>query len=45
MSEQISCVVENVKWQMSNDRKSTPLKSLQGLIWEKGYANGDLKGQ
>jgi enolase-phosphatase E1 len=25
------------------DRKAAPLKSLQGLIWEDGYATGDLK--
>jgi enolase-phosphatase E1 len=24
------------------DRKVTPLKTLQGLIWEQGFANGDL---
>jgi enolase-phosphatase E1 len=26
------------------DRKSTPLKTLQGLIWHIGYENGDLLG-
>ncbi len=26
------------------DRKSTPLKTLQGLIWHDGYENGDLLG-
>ena len=26
------------------DRKVTPLKALQGLIWEAGYANGDFRG-
>lgn len=26
------------------DRKSTPLKTLQGLIWQAGYENGDLLG-
>lgn len=26
------------------DRKVTPLKSLQGLIWESGYKNGDFTG-
>lgn len=24
------------------DRKSTPLKSIQGLIWKEGYASGEL---
>ncbi len=27
-----------------NDRKISPLKKLQGLIWEAGYAGGELKG-
>jgi len=26
------------------DRKATPLKTLQGLIWEDGYRSGTLKG-
>lgn len=26
------------------DKKITPLKSLQGLIWEHGYRNGDFQG-
>lgn len=43
--EQITSLVENIKWQMSIDRKTTPLKSLQGLIWQKGYENGNIKGQ
>lgn len=31
-----------VHWLMDQDRKSTPLKSLQGKIWEAGYQAGDL---
>jgi enolase-phosphatase E1 len=27
---------------MDADRKVTPLKTLQGLIWQRGYAQGDL---
>ncbi|MFC6092782.1 acireductone synthase [Saccharothrix lopnurensis] len=27
---------------MDSDRKVTPLKTLQGLIWQEGYARGDL---
>jgi enolase-phosphatase E1 len=27
------------------DRKSTPLKSLQGKIWQMGYETGELKGE
>jgi enolase-phosphatase E1 len=29
---------------MDADRKSTGLKELQGLIWEEGYASGELRG-
>ncbi|CAH2045469.1 unnamed protein product, partial [Iphiclides podalirius] len=42
--EQIEGLVNNVKWQMSADRKAGPLKKLQGLIWKQGYDNGDIKG-
>ncbi len=29
---------------IDEDRKITPLKSLQGMIWEAGYRNGDFTG-
>lgn len=29
---------------MDDDKKVTPLKALQGLIWEEGYRSGALKG-
>ncbi len=29
-------------WLMDQDRKSTPLKSLQGKLWEEGYRKGEL---
>lgn len=32
-------------WLMDNDRKSTPLKSLQGRVWEEGYRTGRLRGE
>jgi enolase-phosphatase E1 len=31
------------RW-MDEDAKVTPLKSLQGLIWDAGYADGSLRG-
>jgi enolase-phosphatase E1 len=34
-----------VHWLMDRDRKSTPLKSLQGRIWDEGYQAGHLRGQ
>lgn len=37
--------VAYVDWLIERDRKSTPLKSLQGKIWAEGYASGDLYSQ
>jgi enolase-phosphatase E1 len=31
-------------WLIDQDRKSTPLKSIQGMIWEEGYRSGELRG-
>jgi len=36
-------VLELIRW-IDEDRKLTPLKALQGLIWEAGYRNGDFHG-
>lgn len=44
-AEQITTIVKNVEWQMSNDRKTASLKTLQGLIYPKGYKDGKLKAQ
>jgi 2,3-diketo-5-methylthio-1-phosphopentane phosphatase len=32
------------RYLMEQDRKSTGLKALQGLIWEEGYRTGELRG-
>ncbi len=32
------------RWLMGRDRKSPALKLMQGLIWERGYADGALHG-
>lgn len=32
-----------IEW-IDQDRKVTPLKALQGLIWAEGYASGELEG-
>lgn len=29
---------------MVQDKKATPLKALQGMVWQVGYASGELKG-
>jgi enolase-phosphatase E1 len=36
-------VAQLLAW-MDEDRKITPLKTLQGLVWERGFASGELKG-
>jgi enolase-phosphatase E1 len=33
------------EWLMDRDRKSPGLKLLQGLIWQRGYQDGVLRGQ
>ncbi len=32
-----------LQWSLE-DRKVTPLKTFQGLVWEEGYRSGELKG-
>ncbi|MHB8622039.1 MAG: acireductone synthase [Sulfuricaulis sp.] len=36
-------VTQLLRW-IDEDQKITPLKALQGMIWEQGYKNGDFKG-
>lgn len=36
-------IAQLIQW-IDEDKKVTPLKSLQGLIWETGYQQGDFKG-
>lgn len=38
-------IVSYVYWLMDRDRKSGPLKALQGRIWEEGYVTGALTGE
>lgn len=42
LADQIAAYVH---WLMDRDRKSTPLKSIQGKIWEAGYRKGELRSQ
>ncbi|MCP9912117.1 acireductone synthase [Cyanobium sp. BA20m-14] len=37
-------VLAYLKWLIREDRKLTPLKELQGLVWEQGYRSGALRG-
>lgn len=36
-------IAQLLQW-IAEDKKATPLKALQGLIWEQGYADGDFHG-
>ncbi len=36
-------IVQLLRW-IEEDRKITPLKALQGMVWETGYRNGDFMG-
>jgi len=36
-------VAQLTRW-IDEDQKITPLKALQGMIWEAGYRNGDFQG-
>lgn len=40
LSEKIATLKNWIK----NDKKEKALKEIQGLIWEKGYLNGEIKG-
>ena len=40
----LDAVVATLERFIDEDRKWTPLKTLQGLIWTQGYAEGALKG-
>jgi enolase-phosphatase E1 len=33
------------QWLIARDSKCTPLKVLQGKVWQQGYASGELKGE
>ena len=37
-------VIDQLNRWIDEDRKITPLKNLQGMIWEDGYHQGDFKG-
>ena len=37
-------VIQILQQWIAEDRKATPLKALQGMIWKQGYEAGELKG-
>ena len=44
-SEYLNWAATYCLWLMDRDRKTTPLKTIQGLIWEEGFNRGDLQSQ
>lgn len=42
--ETIASALAYCEWLMDRDRKSPALKQIQGLIWDRGYDAGELRG-
>lgn len=40
----LEMVVQTLQDWIDADKKATPLKALQGMIWREGYASGELQG-
>jgi enolase-phosphatase E1 len=45
VAEELETAIGYSHWLMRKDSKCTALKSLQGKVWQKGYASGELRGQ
>lgn len=45
LKEKIASAAAYVRWLIARDSKITPLKTLQGKIWERGFRSGALKGE
>jgi enolase-phosphatase E1 len=43
--EKIASGSRYLYWLIARDSKITPLKTLQGKIWEEGFRSGELKGE
>jgi enolase-phosphatase E1 len=43
--QRASAIAAYAAWLMDRDRKAFGLKELQGLIWERGYREGSLRGE
>jgi enolase-phosphatase E1 len=41
----LQSAAEYAKWLIARDSKCTPLKTLQGKMWQEGYARGELRGE
>ncbi len=45
VAAELESAIAYSRWLIRKDSKCTALKSLQGKIWQQGYANGELRGQ
>jgi enolase-phosphatase E1 len=45
VEEELRSAVAYGQWLIKHDSKCTAFKSLQGKIWQEGYASGELRGQ
>lgn len=43
--EKLASAAAYIRWLIARDSKITPLKTLQGKIWEQGFRSGSLKGE
>ncbi len=43
--EQVESARKYVQWLIGRDSKITPLKALQGKIWEQGFLHAELQGE
>ena len=43
IADNTDALIEKLLQCIAEDRKATPLKALQGLIWKTGYENGDYQ--
>ncbi|MBW7469386.1 acireductone synthase [Marinobacter sp. F4218] len=42
--DDIEALIQTLQAWIREDRKETPLKTLQGMVWEQGYQQGEIKG-
>lgn len=40
----LNSIIQQLEQWIDEDKKITPLKALQGLLWERGYQQGDFTG-
>lgn len=45
VAAELESAIAYSRWLIRKDSKCTALKSLQGKIWQQGYASGELRGQ